>query len=617
MCGISIIIDRSNSKINQSLLQSVNDKVAHRGPDDSGFHHGSNFAFGHRRLSILDLSQAGHQPMQRNHLCITYNGEIYNYIELREELIGLGYSFNSTSDTEVILAAYEQWGVDAFTKFNGMWAFAIHDSLKNEIILSRDHFGIKPLYFSKTTNYFLAGSEIKQFTAVPEFQPVLNKAIAVNFLVRGWLNYSNESFFEGVHELRPGHYLRYNLITHQSGINQWYNLAKASVPVHDSYIDAVGKVRALFIDSVRIRMRSDVRVGSCLSGGIDSSSIVSITHSQKMGNEDFATITSCYTDKRYDEQKFSDEITKQTGFRAVKVFPDLNHLLDEGHLDKMIYHQDQPFSGASHYAEFKVFQTAREQNMIVMQDGQGADEYLCGYGEFFIARIKELLKTFRWHEVIRLLKCRAYQRKTSFVQEAGSFVRTAYQGRLIGLLKRVLGRSDYPWLTERWRMIANSSLVNFSEDSIRSLSIEEIQHSSIPYQLHSEDRNSMMFSIESRLPFLDHRLVEYCIGLPSAYKIKNGYTKAVLRDAITELPEVIRNRTDKMGFVAPDPSWVIQNKEMVRRDLENIIQSSSIFSPAILSRFDRFVKGELGYEPIYFRAMAFSRFCKIFKMKTD
>jgi asparagine synthase (glutamine-hydrolysing) len=617
MCGISIIIDRSNSKINQSLLQSVNDKVAHRGPDDSGFHHGSNFAFGHRRLSILDLSQAGHQPMQRNHLCITYNGEIYNYIELREELIGLGYSFNSTSDTEVILAAYEQWGVDAFTKFNGMWAFAIHDSLKNEIILSRDHFGIKPLYFSKTTNYFLAGSEIKQFTAVPEFQPVLNKAIAVNFLVRGWLNYSNESFFEGVHELRPGHYLRYNLITHQSGINQWYNLAKASVPVHDSYIDAVGKVRALFIDSVRIRMRSDVRVGSCLSGGIDSSSIVSITHSQKMGNEDFATITSCYTDKRYDEQKFSDEITKQTGFRAVKVFPDLNHLLDEGHLDKMIYHQDQPFSGASHYAEFKVFQTAREQNMIVMQDGQGADEYLCGYGEFFIARIKELLKTFRWHEVIRLLKYRAYQRKTSFVQEAGSFVRTAYQGRLIGLLKRVLGRSDYPWLTERWRMIANSSLVNFSEDSIRSLSIEEIQHSSIPYQLHSEDRNSMMFSIESRLPFLDHRLVEYCIGLPSAYKIKNGYTKAVLRDAITELPEVIRNRTDKMGFVAPDPSWVIQNKEMVRRDLENIIQSSSIFSPAILSRFDRFVKGELGYEPIYFRAMAFSRFCKIFKMKTD
>ncbi len=617
MCGISLIVNLTDKSIDRELIVSVNDKVAHRGPDHSGFYHGINFAFGHRRLSILDLSPAGHQPMQRQNLRITYNGEIYNYIELREELTALGHTFKSATDTEVILAAYQQWGTDAFAKFNGMWAFAIHDSTKNEIILSRDHFGIKPLYFSKTANYFLAGSEIKQFTAVPEFQPVLNKAIAVNFLVRGWLNYSNETFFEGVHELRPGHYLRYNLTTHQSDINQWYSLAKASVPIHDTYMDAVNKVRALFIESVRIRMRSDVSVGSCLSGGIDSSSIVSITHSQKMSSEDFATITSCYTDKRYDEQKFSDEITKQTGFRAVKVFPDLNHLLDAGHLDKMIYHQDQPFGGASHYSEFKVFQTAREQNMIVMQDGQGADEYLCGYGEFFIARIKELLKTFRLGTVIGLLKYRAYQRKTSLVQEVSSFVRTAYKGRLIGLLKRAIGRSDYPWLTERWRMIAKSSLVNFSEDSIRSLSIEEIQHSSIPYQLHSEDRNSMMFSIESRLPFLDHRLVEYCIGLPSTYKIKNGYTKAVLRDAITELPEVIRNRTDKMGFVAPDPSWVIQNKEMVRRDLENMIRSSSIFSPAILSRFDRFVKGELGYQPVYFRAMAFSRFCEIFKMKID
>lgn len=615
MCGISVVISLKNEFVDGKLVKLVNDKVAHRGPDDEGFYHGHNFAFGHRRLSILDLSQAGHQPMQRNHLCITYNGEIYNYIELREELVALGHLFDSASDTEVILAAYQQWGTDSFSKFNGMWAFAIHDSKKSEIIFSRDHFGIKPLYFAKTENYFLAGSEIKQFTAITEFQPILNKSVAVNFLVRGWLNYSDQTFFEGVNELRSGHYLRYNLTTHQSEVERWYSLAEASVPVQDSYTDAVSEVRRLFVDSVRIRMRSDVRVGSCLSGGVDSTSIVSIIHSQELGNDDFATITSCYSDKRYDEQQFSDEVTRETRFRAVKVFPDLNHLLDEGHLDKMIYHQDQPFSGASHYSEFKVFQTAREQNMIVMQDGQGSDEFLFGYGEFFVTYVHELLRSFQYRKALMLLKEKANHSNRSKWLEIWSIVRTTYEARFTRFLKRMLGKGDYPWLTTEWQEIAGRSLINFGKNSIRRLSLEEIEYSSIPYQLHSEDRNSMLFSIESRLPFLDHRLVEYCIGLPSFYKIKNGYTKAVLREAIAELPESIKHRKDKMGFVAPDSVWMIKNKKRVRQDLENIIQTTDIFSTDLLNRFDRFVKGELGYEPIYFRAMAFNRFCKIFNLK--
>jgi asparagine synthase (glutamine-hydrolysing) len=617
MCGISIIVNIVNLPINEKLIKSINDMVYHRGPDDEGFCFGGNFAFGHRRLSILDLSKAGHQPMQWKHLCITFNGEIYNYIELREELIQLGHSFKSSSDTEIILAAYEQWGTDAFTRFNGMWAFAIHDSIKNEIVFCRDHFGIKPLYFTKTENYFLAGSEIKQFTAVSEFNSVLNKSVAVNFLVSGWLNYSDQTFFEGVNELQPGHYLRYSLTTHQSQIKQWYHLAEAAVPVSDAYSTAVQKVRSLFVDSVRIRMRSDVRVGSCLSGGIDSSSIVSVVYSQKLSNEDFATVTSCYSDKRFDEQKFSDEVTAKTGIRAVKVFPDLNHLIDEGDLDKMIYHQDQPFSGASHYSEFKVFQTAREQKMIVMQDGQGSDEFLCGYGEFFTMRIKELLRSFQWSSAFRLWKEKASHKNTSLMQEIRSFIKSVYLPKILKVIKLIIRRNEYPWLTDDWQKLAKSALVKFEGNSIRDLSLEEIEYSSIPYQLHSEDRNSMLFSIESRLPFLDHRLVEYCIGLPSSHKIKDGYTKAVLRDAITELPDSIKYRKDKMGFVAPDPVWVIQNKTRVRQDLENIIETTSIFSPHLLNRFDRFVKGELGYEPIYFRAMAFNRFCKIFNVKIN
>jgi asparagine synthase (glutamine-hydrolysing) len=617
MCGISIVIDSSNNSIDEGLIRSVNDKVSHRGPNDEGFFYGSNFAFGHRRLSILDLSQAGHQPMKWKHLCITFNGEIYNYIELRKELLQLGHIFKSSSDTEIILAAYEQWGTKSFSKFNGMWAFAIHDSLKNEIVFSRDHFGIKPLYFTKAKNYFLAGSEIKQFTAANEFQPTLNKSVAVNFIVNGLLNYSDQTFFEGVAELRAGHYLRYNLSNHQSETEQWYNLSSASLPVHDSFDEGVRKVRELFIDSVRLRMRSDVRVGSCLSGGIDSSSIVGIVYSQKFGNSDFATITSCYSDTRFDEQKYSDEVTAKTGVKGVKVFPDLNHLIDLGHLDKMIYHQDQPFGGASHYSEFKVFQKAHEEQLIVMQDGQGSDEFLCGYKEFHITQLKEFLRSFHLTKALRLLRDKGFHNKTSVLAETKSFVRSVYFYKWLRVLKLFLGRNEYPWLTQNWQKIAKSSLKEFNSKTIRALSLEEIEYSSIPYQLHSEDRNSMSFSIESRLPFLDHRLVEYCIGLPSSYKIREGYSKAVLREAISELPDVIKYRKDKMGFVAPDSVWLIQNKDRVRQDLEDIIKTTDIFSTDLLSRFDRFVKGELGYEPIYFRAMTFSRFCKIFNLKLN
>ena len=617
MCGISVAINRTNKPVSRELIKQMNDKVLHRGPDDEGYFFGGNFAFGHRRLSIIDLSQAGHQPMQRKHFWIVYNGEVYNYVELRDELISLGHFFQTTSDTEVILAAYEQWGTSAFSRFNGMWAFAIYDSIKKEIIFCRDHFGIKPLYYTKTSNWFLAGSEIKQFTALDEFKPVLNKKVTANFLVNGLLNYSDETFFEGVHEVRPGHYLHYDLTSHQVKVHQWYDLEAASKKAQDSFEVAVPKLRDLFCHSVRIRMRSDVRVGSCLSGGLDSSSIVGVIHGEQMANADFATITSCYHDKRYDEQHYSDEVIKQTGFRSLKVYPDLNHLLDEGDLDKMLYHQDQPFSTASHYSEFKVFQKARENGMIVMQDGQGSDEYLCGYGEFFVTRMKELIRAFKWGEAFHLLKQKAAHKQTDGWVEFRSFIRTAYIFGIKMKLKKIIGRSEYPWLSKNWRTIADAAMVNLGKDTIRDLSIAEINHSSIPYQLHSEDRNSMMFSIESRLPFLDHRLVEYVIGLPSSFKIRDGYTKAVLRAAITELPDSIKMRKDKMGFVAPDADWVRENKDRVRADLTAIVASTDIFSEELLNRFDKFIEGKLGYEPVYFRAMTFNRFCKIFKMKIN
>ncbi|MFM7856451.1 MAG: asparagine synthase-related protein, partial [Flammeovirgaceae bacterium] len=292
-------------------------------------------------------------------------------------------------------------------------------------------------------------------------------------------------------------------------------------------------------------------------------------------------------------------------------------LLEKSDLDRMLYQQDQPFSTASHFSEFKVFETARKEKMIVMQDGQGSDEYLCGYPEFFSVRLKELFWSFQWIEMMKLLNHKSKHRNTSFTKELFTFIKSVIFYRLIEKVKRLLNKELYPWLSKEWQFIANRSNVIFKENNIRELSISEIKYSSIPYQLHSEDRNSMLFSIESRLPFLDHRLVEYCIGLPSRYKINEGYSKYVLRQAIQELPEPIRYRKDKMGFVAPDPIWMLQHKKRVREDLKHIVQSSSIFSEKLVDRFDKFTEGKLGYEPIYFRAMTLSRFCRLFKINID
>jgi asparagine synthase (glutamine-hydrolysing) len=602
MCGISVIVNQKNGPVAASHIKAMSDKVIHRGPDDEGYFLSHNFGFGHRRLSIVDTSSAGHQPMHRRKDCIVFNGMVYNYIELRDELIAAGYKFHSQTDTEVILIAYQHWGVEAFKKFNGMWAFVIYDHERQSLTLCRDHFGIKPLYYTIAGDLFLAGSEIKQFTALPEFSPVLDETVAINFLTHGWLNYSEHT------------YLQYDLRTHQTKISEWYNLLNSAKPVQASEDNARQQVRFLFQSSVHMRMRADVHVGSCLSGGIDSSSIVSLIHNNGIANEHFTTFTSCYNNKEYDEQQFSDLVTRQTGYRAVKVFPELQELITDRHLDVMLYHQDQPFGSASHYSEFSIFKAAGENNMKVILDGQGSDEYLCGYPEFFTAYICELLREGKLGTAMKTLRTKG-SHGSGFSSVLKQFLKSAYGYSMLGFVKKNLGKPAYPWIKKEFHSQAKKSVRQFEGRDIHDLSIQQLRHSSIPYQLHSEDRNSMMFSIESRLPFLDHRLVEYVVGLPSSFKINKGYTKFIFRAALAELPPSIRWRTDKMGFVAPEKEWVLENHTMIRNELELAVNEMPFFSKELLTRFNRFVQGKLGYEPIYFRAMALNRFCRIFKME--
>lgn len=615
MCGISLIIDQTDRSIDSSLIKQMNDKVKHRGPNGEGSYMGKQFAIGHRRLAIVDLSEAGAQPMQKNNDCISFNGMLYNYLELRAELSSYGYQFNSNSDTEVVLASCQHWGEAAFLKFNGMWAFIWYKSISQEIILSRDHYGIKPLYYTKVENYFAAASEIKQFIDLPGFTPVLNKKVTVNFIVHGSLNHSTDTFFENVSELKGGHTLVYNLKNHNFKVKSWYCLSKI-VPLASVTVEkAAQEVRSLLIDSIRIRMRADVSIGSCLSGGVDSSSIVSLVHSNHMAQEDFTTITSCYTDKMYDEQLYSDMVTKQTQFKEIKVFPDLNHLMDKNDLDLIIYHQDQPFGTASHYSEYQVFKKANCAKIKVMLDGQGADEYLCGYDEYFITYLKQLfhsgkiLKAFQ--EISQKSKHDHIHKRVTFK----NYFKTAYYYPWVLKLKPLLGLDNTPWLNEKWKNIARENEIKYNNENIAALSLQQMVQTSLPLQLHSEDRNSMMFSIESRLPFLDFRLMEYIYSLPAELKINKGFSKYVLREAIIELPKEIQMRTHKMGFVAPDEFWVKENHQAIRKELQQFIDSTNIFSNVLIHRFDRFIKGNLKYESIYFRALTLLRFIKVFKIK--
>ena len=263
-------------------------------------------------------------------------------------------------------------------------------------MICRDRFGVKPIYYTSIGDSFFVASEIKQFTCIEGFKPVLNKKVAVNFLSTGLLNYSNETFFEGVYELPPGHFMKYDLSTHEITMERWYDLTAATEPIHDHEKDPVKIVNELLSDSVRIRMRSDVQVGSCLSGGLDSSSIVSVIHDRKLADPNFTTITSCYDDKEYDEQEFSDKVTVQTGFPYLKVYPNLDDLMSKDYLNTMIWYHDQPFATGSHYSEFSVFKAARENNIVVLLDGQGSDEYFCGYEEFFLVYIMQLLRRGKW-----------------------------------------------------------------------------------------------------------------------------------------------------------------------------------------------------------------------------
>lgn len=619
MCGISCIISNKNQPINRQQLESMTDIIRHRGPDGFGYYFGPNFAFGHRRLAILDLSEAGHQPMEyRDTYIITFNGEVYNYLEIREELEKEGFSFRSTTDTEVILGAYAKWGEDCINHFNGMWAFAIYDKAKKRIFCSRDRFGVKPLYYCSVGDYFAIASEIKQFSVIEGWKARLNLKRAYDFLVWGAYDHSDETLFQNVYQLVGGNNLIYNLENNSYKINKWYNLEAVRRDDKITLPEATNSFRELLPDSVKIRLRSDVKIGSCLSGGLDSSSIVCIMNEllrESSSRDKQETVSACYSIGKYDEQNYINAVIQKTGAVSHRVFPNFEEL--QRVLDNIIFHHDEPFGSTSAFAQWEVFKNARKNNIIVMLDGQGADEILAGYHSFYSPFFIGFLKSFRFtrffEEVSSCKELHRFSNRDITMMIKQNVIPLSVER----YLRILLNKPQHSWLE-----LSNKEgdrLFEKHYHSIYEFSLSQILRTCLPAILHCEDRNSMAHSVESRVPFLDYRLIEFILKLPDEFKIKDGITKYVMREALKPiLPATIYKRYDKMGFVTPENVWLREHHNWVLKELkETVGRSHRIVNDNAITMYLNTFNSNKSFDFTIWRIIAFGRWLKIFDVTID
>lgn len=597
MCGINGVWHTAGRAVDTALVQAVTRRLAHRGPDDEGFlwletrtgqwsenDRGAlpaDLAFGFRRLAILDLSPAGHQPMSYadGNYWLVFNGEIYNYIELRDELKSKGFTFQSGTDTEVVLAAYAAWGVECLKRFNGMWAFALWDGVERQLFCARDRFGIKPFNYFYQNQTFAFASEIKALLPLMATAPRPNPKLIYDFLVYGWTDHTPETFFEGVQQLLPAHYLVLN--DGQLTCRRYWHLDPThyeKLPSESAYAQ---RFLALFEDAVRLHLRSDVAVGTCLSGGLDSSSIVCVANrlllqehtlpSQLVG-EHQKTFSSCFDDARFDERPYIEQVLDATGAERNFVFPSGAQLVEV--LPRLVWHQDEPFGSTSLFAQWSVMEKVAERGVRVLLDGQGGDELLGGYHHYFHYFWGALAGRGQWPTLWREIQAyRGYYalplwRAALWVGQnfaPSGMVRWARQLKREGANVGGLGLS--PEFSRQFAERVYSSPA-WRGDVFEDYMYDSLTRQVLPALLRFEDRNSMAHAVEARVPFLDYRLVEFVAALPAAQKIHDATTKVVLRQAMRGiLPEGVRQRRDKMGFVTPEMVWLKAELGALVRDV--------------------------------------------------
>ncbi|MFL6710932.1 MAG: asparagine synthase (glutamine-hydrolyzing) [Massilia sp.] len=562
MCGISGIIDKNRRSVPQQEIREMTDLVAHRGPDGEGFYHAPGLALGHRRLAILDVSECGKQPMSYlERYVITYNGEIYNYLEIRQELAAVGYRFHSGTDTEVILAAYDRWGADCVEHFNGMWAFALHDRVRNLVFCSRDRFGVKPFYFSDQSDRFTFGSEIKQVLKGRREAAVANLDMVRDFLIEGLHDHTCSTFFAGIASLPAGHNLVFSLTDMQFQQTRWYTLVGRAPAPGQSVASLSTQFLTQLKAAIALRLRADVPVGTCLSGGLDSSSIATLAASMyhASASTPFRAVHARSLESAFDESMFARVAAQSGGIALTIVTPGADEF--SAMIEEVAYAQEEPFASPSIFMQYFVFQKARESGCKVMLDGQGGDETLLGYERYFSTHLQAKegmalareLRAINRNNAIRIRSLLAHM------------LYFRYAAIRMGVLRRRFG-----FLKNRYlRHFPNIEKMAAASRDMAALQTTEIQHFQLPHLLRYEDRNSMRHSVEARLPFLDYRMVELCLGLEPGLKIRRGWTKYILRSAMNGLmPDAITWRKSKLGFTAPADTWTASLDPAMRVTIE-------------------------------------------------
>lgn len=559
MCGFVAWIGRNQEADKHSLTRMLN-VIRHRGPDDEGLFFSKNVGLGFRRLAILDLTPAGHQPMSsaNNRYTIVFNGEIYNYIEIRAELIGKGYNFRSNTDTEVLLNAYIEWGEECLTRLNGMWAFLVFDKENNTIFGARDRFGMKPLYYYDSGSVLLFASEIKAIRVSGNYRESLNHRVCASYFHEKRLDDTNDTFFAGIFSIPAAYSFRIGSDGKLSLKRYWAPPLQLLNPENPAE-----KFSELFDNAVNRHLRSDVPVGVNLSGGLDSTSIICNIAKQKTENSSSLALKAfCYADRDFDESEYVSATLAQTSADVNKLELSPKELWNS--LPDVLWYQDEPVHTITAVVSFHLSGLAAKNGVKVVMNGQGADETLGGYPSYFKDRWTSLLITKGY----RALKSEI----NDFTSIHGGDCSSIERGVVTHVVKSSIRRfSLYR------QIVRNKTLRQYENDDwfdpelskhltktseyeaidLRSTLERAISKFPLPLYLRLEDRNSMAHSIEARLPFLDSQLVEFAHSLSDEWKLSGPWNKYVLREAMQKkIPENVRTRPDKMGFPTPFGRWL-------------------------------------------------------------
>ncbi|MCL2122625.1 MAG: asparagine synthase (glutamine-hydrolyzing) [Desulfovibrionaceae bacterium] len=628
------------------VASSLFDALKERGPDDQGYvvfdrsgeliatekepaggdERPAGLLLGHARLAVMHAAEAGRRPVRSKdgRYTLVLNGEIFNSHELKLELAGLGVHFRGAADAEALLYALAHWGTACLTRLVGAFAFALHDARENTLLCARDFFGIKPLYWTQPEDgAFAFASELPALLRIPGVRRRLDWVQAYNFLAGSRIDVGGECLLQGIFQLKPAHCLLISAETGRIIREERYWQVPLPQAASISFEEAAEEARRLFLESVRLHLRSDVPLGFALSGGIDSSSVLCAARRLEpdMPLHTFTYVAADSAD--ISEERWADQAIKHTGAIAHKVVVSQDELQRD--LDRLIMRQGEPFNSTSIYAQYRVFQLVRENGVIVTLDGQGADEMLAGYFGYPHYRLQTLLGKGQLWQALRFIhtcgKWPGRDHRNLFKRYIAPYVPRLLKFLAHRLVKKPL---DPAWLNlealrdrEALRFLSWDPGIYSSPDKVREILAQQLTWAGLPNLLRHGDRNAMSFSVESRVPFCTKGLAEFFLSLPEEHLISDeGWTKAVFRRAMRGIvPDALLDRRDKIGFATPEKLWFFSMRDWVRENLDEA-RSSLLFNyQGLLAEWEAILEGRQPFDWRVWRWINYLRWKRLFAVE--